>query len=70
MTLADYLRQQSLTPEEFGRLIGRSPGLVKKWRYGERLPRLPELLEIERLTNGAVTANDFVAAQPARGEAA
>ena len=69
MTLAEYLRNYDLTDEEFAKRlrIATSPFAVKKWRYGERTPRLPMLLEIEQATGGDVTPSDFMfpAAPPA-----
>lgn len=60
MKLLDYLKSQDITDEKFARLCGISVGAVRKWKYGERVPRLPELVRIEELTDGTVTARDFL----------
>lgn len=62
MKLLDYLKANSISDEDFARRVGVSisVGAVRKWKYGERVPRLPELVRIEELTDGAVTARDFL----------
>lgn len=42
-----------------------SPSAVKKWRYGERVPRPAQMIRIQRATTELVTANDFVQAEAA-----
>lgn len=37
-----------------------SLGAVRKWRSGERMPRAKQMRRIAEVTNGEVTANDFV----------
>lgn len=60
MQLDTYLREKTITAEEFGRMVNASPGAVRKWRSGERMPRPEHLARIREATGGAVTANDFV----------
>ena len=60
MKLIDYLRRQNLTDEQFAALVGRSRWAVRKWMYGQRTPRLSEMQAIARVTDGAVSANDFM----------
>ncbi|MER2263533.1 hypothetical protein [Methylobacterium oxalidis] len=64
MQLDAYIRENKLTDEGFARLLGPnvSEWAVRKWRYGQRIPRLAQQLRIAEVTHGAVTANDFVAA--------
>jgi transcriptional regulator with XRE-family HTH domain len=64
MLLRDYLTSKGLTPAQFGELIGHSAFAVKKWMRGERIPRRDALDRIRAATEGAVTANDFMAAPP------
>ena len=37
-----------------------SPSSVNKWLRSRRFPSVEMLIKIEQLTDGAVTANDFV----------
>jgi hypothetical protein len=61
MKLASYMKQHDLDDEAMAALIGSGgASQVKKWKYGERLPRLPDLIRIEEVTGGAVTARDFL----------
>lgn len=60
MKLKDYLQQHQITEIEFAALVGRSRWAVRKWKYGQRVPRANELLAISSATNGAVTPNDFL----------
>ncbi|MFK5600220.1 XRE family transcriptional regulator [Methylobacterium sp. HMF5984] len=64
MQLDPYLREKKLTDESFAALLGPdvSTWAVRKWRYGQRVPRLAMQQRISAATEGAVTANDFVAA--------
>lgn len=64
MQLDAYLRENKLTDESFAALLGADVSTwgVRKWRYGQRVPRLAMQQRISAATNGAVTANDFVAA--------
>lgn len=61
MTLAEYMKNASLTDADMAAKLGCSEGAVKKWRYRERMPRPEQLRQIDEITGGAVTANDFVA---------
>lgn len=36
-----------------------SVGAVRKWKYGERIPRPDEMVGLYQISNGKVTANDF-----------
>lgn len=62
MKLLDYLKTRQISDEDFAALLGRkiSARAVRKWKYGERTPRLPELIRIEELTSGAVAPGDFL----------
>ena len=64
MQLDAYLRENNLTNEAFATKIGADVSVwaVRKWRYGQRIPRLAMQGRIAHATGGAVTANDFVAA--------
>ena len=60
MTLNEWLSQNELRPEVFADSIRVSRGAVLKWMSGERFPRRGALAKIVRVTNGQVTANDFL----------
>ncbi|WP_018407903.1 hypothetical protein [Methylocystis rosea] len=66
MKLLDYLKLNEIADEAFAAEFDGeiSASAVRKWKYGERNPRLPELVRIEEITNGAVTARDFLPDQP------
>jgi hypothetical protein len=67
MQLDTYIRGKKLTDESFAKLLGPdvSEWAVRKWRYGQRIPRLATQMRIATVTKNAVTANDFVAAASA-----
>ena len=45
MKLSNYMRANGLTNAAFADLIGSvGPSAVGKWRYGERTPRIEELV--------------------------
>lgn len=71
MRLLAYMKSKNLDDAAMAERIGGgvTPRQVRKWKYGESLPRLPELVRITRATNGEVTAEDFLN-EPARPEAA
>ncbi|KMO29903.1 hypothetical protein VQ03_28955 [Methylobacterium tarhaniae] len=69
MKLAAYMEAQGLDDAAMAARIGPdvSPWAVRKWRYGQRIPRLGMLKRISDVTAGAVTAQDhFNAASEAR----
>ena len=59
MLLKDYMRQSNLDDAAMAAAIGDcTSGAVKKWKYGERIPRPGPTERIRALTNGLVTAED------------
>lgn len=60
MKLGTYLKLKSMTTDEFGRRIGVSGATIRRWRMGTQFPRPDVIVRIQRETDGAVTANDFV----------
>lgn len=67
MKLLNYLKEKNLSDTDFAALLGGgvSESAVRKWKYGERTPRLPELVRISEATSGAVMPNDFLPATDA-----
>lgn len=64
MKLIDYLREHSISDEEFAAKVSRSKWAVRKWMYAQRVPRPAEMSAIAAATGGAVTANDFMNSAP------
>lgn len=68
MRLYDWLVSNDVSDADFAERVGTSPHAVKKWRYGERIPRSVALARIVAATNGQVTANDFFPPVPEAAE--
>lgn len=64
MTLREYIKQNSLTPDAMAKLLGCSEGAVRKWCSGERTPRPDQMRTISEVTAGAVLPNDFFVSSP------
>ncbi|WP_157080839.1 helix-turn-helix domain-containing protein [Methylobacterium variabile] len=60
MKLAAYMQAEGLDDAAMAARIGPDVSLwaVRKWRYGQRIPRLGMLKRISDVTAGAVTAQD------------
>lgn len=65
MKLAHWIEQQGRTQRWFAGEVNAPEATVSRWCSGKMMPRLDRLRQIERITGGAVTANDFAAAAPA-----
>lgn len=59
--LAAYLADNAMSPDKFAELIGVDRSTVFRWIEGKSMPRKRHLRAIARATNGAVTAEHFVA---------
>ena len=67
MKLAAWLRQQKKTHEEFGQVMGgRRRETVLRWCNGHTTPDMADILKIEDVTEGAVTADDWAKQARAR----
>lgn len=64
MKLAEYLKQNGKTLTAFAASIGEKVPTVHGWISGRRNPGLASLVAIERATNGAVRAPDFLPETP------
>lgn len=62
MHLRDFLYRQGERPRiaAFAREFGVSHSTVLRWCDGTAMPSADNLVEIHRLTDGAVTPNDMV----------
>lgn len=63
MQLDVYLQRQKISPAVFAQAVGVSTTTVYRWLSGERFPAR-HLKAIEKITHGAVRANDFVHVVP------
>jgi transcriptional regulator with XRE-family HTH domain len=62
MTLNEYMERKGLSPEEFGKLIGRSRTVVYRYTKGTRTPRPAVMQKIAEVTGGKVRLTDWVGA--------
>lgn len=60
MDLQSYIKQRGDTYQTFGESVGVSRRAVQKWVTRERFPRPQQLARIVEVTNGEVTATDFL----------
>lgn len=60
MKLLAYMKERGLDDAEMAERLGATPRAVRKWKYGETTPRLPEILKIEEVTEGEVRPADFL----------
>ena len=60
MTLKEYLKMNKIRSEDFAKTCGVSYATIIKWTYGGRFPRPESLQKIHTLTEGQVTAYDFI----------
>tara|TARA_R100000365_G_C2748614_1_gene80774 strand:- start:16233 stop:16436 length:204 start_codon:yes stop_codon:yes gene_type:complete len=60
MLLTNYLSTNGISDEAFAALVGVTSHGVRKWRYGERVPRPDQMRKISEVTAGKVQPNDFI----------
>jgi transcriptional regulator with XRE-family HTH domain len=60
MKLAQYLTDHNISPERFAAEVGVSVSGMRKWMYGERVPRPDQMRKIADLTGALVEPNDFI----------
>lgn len=65
MMLRDYLDLHRLTASSFAEMVGVKHSSVSRWAAGETRPDWGRIARIQEVTNGAVTAADFVPFTPA-----
>ncbi len=61
MELKTWLTAEGLTTTEFASRLGVTHSTIVRWTNGSRNPSLDMMRSIHRATNGAVSANDFMA---------
>lgn len=60
MTLSDFLSKAKIDRNEFARQVGVDAVTVWRWEKGKRYPPFTSITKIMEVTDGKVTANDFV----------
>jgi hypothetical protein len=66
MKLLDWMKRQKLTDATLAAALGDGATAlsVKKWKYGETLPRPADIVRLEEITAGGVALRDFVPPRP------
>lgn len=59
MTLQEYLTLRAIKPAEMAEMIGVHLATVYRLKKGDQRPTWETMLEIERVTDGAVAPNDW-----------
>lgn len=62
MRLADWLRQNERTATWLAGQVGRDPSFITRVKNGDAMPSIEVAAAIQRITDGAVTAVDFLPA--------
>lgn len=60
MKLCEYLEVNGITQKFFSKKIGVNPTHLSRWVSGKTIPRINYIMEVEKATNGAVSARDWV----------
>jgi DNA-binding transcriptional regulator YiaG len=60
--LKDWRERNGLTLRQFAEIVGSSPSLLSRIENGDARPSVPTLAALQRATNGAVSASDFIGA--------
>jgi len=59
MKLSEYRKSAGLTLGQLAEAIGVSDMAIGRYERGERIPKHKVMVQIAKITDGAVTANDF-----------
>jgi transcriptional regulator with XRE-family HTH domain len=65
MKLAQYITDKNINVEQFAADMGGSVSGIRKWMYGERVPRPDQMRKIAEMTGGLVQPNDFILSEAA-----
>ncbi len=64
MTLREFAEHRNMSNEQLAAWLAAQVGVsrsgARKWVYGERTPRGLQMVRVLALTDGLVTANDFL----------
>lgn len=60
MTLLEFMRREGIDDAEMARRVGDcSAGAIRKWKYGERVPRPKFMNRIREVSGGQISPADF-----------
>ena len=59
MKLSEYRKSAGLTLEQFAEAVGVSDVAIGRYERGERTPKSKVMVQIAKITDGAVKPNDF-----------
>ncbi len=59
MKLESWLEREGISHREFGEMVGSSQPSVGRWINHGAIPNKLHLIEIRKVTDGEVLANDF-----------
>ena len=62
--LRAYRETVGLTCTAFAKKLGVTPAALSRWEARKRNPSFNRIRQIQELTGGAVSANDFMPAEP------
>lgn len=65
MKLKTWLKENNIQNKHFAEMVGVTPVAVCRWVTGKKRPSLTCFAKITELTNGLVTAEDFLEETPA-----
>lgn len=68
MTLREYLTENGIVHSFFARKMGVTTTRLSLWLSGRSLPRLESIVQIEKMTKGAVKTEDWITAKVALKE--
>lgn len=68
MQLAEYLKINGLSDEDFGRSVGVSRQAIHRYKTFDRYPEKKILTLIAEVTSGDVMPNDFIQIEAAETE--
>lgn len=60
MTLSEWMTEKNVSAEQLADQVGVHWATIYKWRARTAFPRVQQLAALERLTEGKVTARDFM----------
>ncbi len=59
MTFNEWLESEKISIDAISKKLNFNTATCAKWKYGQAIPRKPDMLKIVKETNGKVTPNDF-----------
>jgi len=59
MTFNEWLKKEKISVDFISKKLDFNAATCAKWKYGQAIPRKPDMLKIVEATKGKVTPNDF-----------